>query len=89
MLEHLGGEASGFLVGLSLTSGPPTIGLCQSKVLLGRPVIKQAGHKQQQRKYLPAQLLGVETKLKIKDSLTKSYTPSSWALHIMRCGQTE
>lgn len=73
----------------TLTNGIPAPGPCQQEVVLGKNNKKQDVNKQQQLKCSPAQLLGMEVKLKIKDSLTKSYTPSSWALHIMRCGRTE
>lgn len=73
----------------TLTNGIPAPGPCQQEVLLGKNNKKQDVNEHQQLKCSPAQLLGMEVKLKIKDSLTKSYTPSSWALHIMRCGRTE
>lgn len=96
MLEHLGGETWGFLVpgrvGSTLVKLwqmiPLPLASLNKKCFLER-TIKQAGCKHRQPKYLSALLLGMEVKRKIKDSLTKSYTPSSWAFHITRCGRTE
>lgn len=73
----------------TLTNGIPAPGPVNKKRFLERILKKQDVNKHQQLKCSPAQLLGKEVKLKIEDSLTKSYTPSSWALHIMRCGRTE